>query len=203
LQEKEFQRVGGNQPIRLNVRVLAATNKDLQKATATGAFREDLFYRLNVFPIHIPPLRERKQDIPLLLEYFIDRFARNSGKIIRSIDKSSLELCKSYSWPGNIRELQNVIERAVIVCETETLSIDESWLSHGESRPQSPAGILGRKSPAEEREFIERALTETEGRVAGSSGAAAKLGIPPSTLEYKIRLLKINKHQFKKYLREN
>ncbi len=203
LQEREFQRVGGSQPIRLNVRVLAATNKDLQKAIATGAFREDLFYRLNVFPIHIPALRERKQDIPLLVEYYIDRFARDSGKTIRGIDRSSLDLCKSYSWPGNIRELQNVIERAVIICETGTLRIDESWLSPGESHPPSPAGILGRKSPAEERDLIEKALTETEGRVSGSSGAAAKLGIPPSTLEYKIRLLKINKHQFKKYLRES
>ena len=202
LQEREFQRVGGNQAIRLNVRVLAATNRDLQKATATGVFRQDLFYRLNVFPIHIPPLRERKQDIPLLVEYFIDRFSRNSGKIIRSIDKASLELCKSYSWPGNIRELQNVIERAVIICETEILSIDESWLSQGDSRTQTSSG-LGKKSPAEERELIEEVLTETEGRVAGPSGAAAKLGIPPSTLEYKIRLLKINKHQFKKYLRED
>jgi len=202
LQEKEFQRVGGNQPIRLNVRVLAATNKDLQKATATGAFREDLFYRLNVFPIHIPPLRERKQDIPLLLEYFIDRFSRNSGKIIQSIDRASLELCKSYSWPGNIRELQNVIERAVIICETDTLSIDESWLSRGVSRTRT-SSRLGKKSPAEERELIEEALTETEGRIAGPSGAAAQLGVPPSTLEYKIRLLKINKHQYKKYLREN
>jgi PAS domain S-box-containing protein len=200
LQERELQRVGGNQAIRLNVRVLAATNRDLQKATATGAFRQDLYYRLNVFPIPIPPLRERKQDIPLLVEYFIDRFSRDSGKTIRSIDKASLELCKSYSWPGNIRELQNVIERAVIICETETLSIDASWLPQGDSRTQTSSG-LGKMSSAEERELIEEALTETEGRVAGPSGAAAKLGIPPSTLEYKIRLLKINKHQFKNYLR--
>jgi formate hydrogenlyase transcriptional activator len=203
LQEREIQRVGGSQPIRVNIRVLAATNRDLQKAIAAGTFRHDLFYRLNVFPIHIPPLRERTEDIPVLVEYFVARFAKKAGKNIRSIDKGALELLESYSWPGNIRELQNVIERAVIVCETETLTIDDSWLSIGNSHIQGPAGALGRKSPAEEKELIEKALTEAEGRVSGPSGAAAKLGIPPSTLEYKVRLLKINKHQFKKYLRES
>lgn len=203
LQEREIQRVGGGQPIRVNVRVLAATNRDLHNAIAAGAFRQDLFYRLNVFPIHIPPLRERTEDIPVLVEYFVDRFARKAGKSIRSIEKRALELLESYSWPGNIRELQNVIERAVIVCETETLTIDESWLSVPTSHPQGPTGALGRKSPAEEKELIEKALAEAEGRVSGPSGAAAKLGVPPSTLEYKIRLLKINKHQFKGYLRES
>jgi PAS domain S-box-containing protein len=203
LQEREIQRVGGSQPIRLNVRVLAATNRDLHNAIAAGAFREDLFYRLNVFPVHIPPLRERTEDIPVLVEYFIDRFARKAGKSIRSIEKCALELLNSYSWPGNIRELQNVIERAVIVCETETLTIDESWLPVRNSHPQGTTGSLGRKSPAEEKELIEKALAEAEGRVSGPSGAAAKLGIPASTLEYKIRLLKINKHQFKNYLRDS
>lgn len=203
LQEREIQRVGGGQPIRVNVRVLAATNRDLHNAIAAGAFRQDLFYRLNVFPIHIPPLRERTEDIPMLVEYFVDRFARKAGKSIRSIEKPALELLESYSWPGNIRELQNVIERAVIVCETEALTIDESWLSLATSQPLGPTGALGRKSPAEEKELIEKALTEAEGRVSGPSGAAAKLGIPASTLEYKIRLLKINKHQFKGYLRES
>ena len=195
--------MGGNQPIRVNVRVLAATNRDLHNAIAAGAFRQDLFYRLNVFPVHIPPLRERTEDIPVLVEYFVDRFARNAGKSIRSIEKRALELLELYSWPGNIRELQNVIERAVIVSETETLTIDESRLSLGTLQPQGPSGALGRKSPTEEKELIEKALTETEGRVSGPSGAAAKLGIPASTLEYKIRLLKINKHQFKNYLRES
>jgi PAS domain S-box-containing protein len=203
LQEREIQRVGGGQPIGVNVRVLAATNRDLHNAIAAGAFRQDLFYRLAVFPIHIPPLRERTEDIPVLVEYFVDRFARKAGKSIRSIEKRALELLESYSWPGNIRELQNVIERAVIVCETETLTIDESWLSVPTSHPQGPTGALGRKSPAEEKELIEKALAEAEGRVSGPSGAAAKLGIPPSTLEYKIRLLKVNKHQFKGYLRES
>ena len=203
LQEREFQRVGGSQPIRANVRILAATNRDLQKAMATGAFRQDLFYRLQVFPIHIPALRERREDIPVLVEYFVARFARKTGKNIRSIEKEALELLDSYPWPGNIRELENVIERSVIVCETETLTIDPSWLSIGDSHPQGPTGSLGRKSPAEEKELIEKALAEAEGRVSGPSGAAARLGIPASTLEYKIRLLKINKHQFKKNLRES
>jgi len=205
LQEREIQRVGASQPIHVNVRVLAATNRDLQKAIAAGAFRQDLFYRLDVFPIHVPPLRERKEDIPVLVEYFVDRFAKKAGKNIRSIEKGALELLESYSWPGNIRELQNVIERAVIVCETETLTVDGSWLSRGNSYPQGPARSLslGKKSPEQEKELIERALTETEGRISGPSGAAAKLGIPASTLEYKIRLLKINKHQFKEYLRES
>ena len=203
LQEREFQRVGGNEPIRVNVRVLAATNRDLQKAIAASAFRQDLFYRLEVFPIHIPPLRDRTEDIPVLVEYFVARFARKAAKNIRSIEKEALELLESYPWPGNIRELENVIERSVIVCETETLTIDPSWLSIGNSHPQGPTGSLGRKSPAEERELIEKALAEAEGKISGPSGAAAKLGIPSSTLEYKIRLLKINKHQFKKYLRES
>ena len=203
LQEREFQRVGGNEPIRVNVRVLAATNRDLQKAITAGTFRQDLFYRLEVFPIHIPPLRERAEDIPVLVEYFVARFARKAGKNIRSIEKEALELLESYPWPGNIRELENVIERSVIVCETETLTIDPSWFSTGYSHALGPTGSLGRKSPAEEKELIEKALAEAEGRVSGSSGAAARLGIPASTLEYKIRMLKINKHQFKRYLRED
>lgn len=203
LQEREIQRVGGTQPIRVNVRILAATNRDLQKAIAAGTFREDLFYRFNVFPIHIPPLRERKEDIPMLVEYFIDRFARKAGKNIRSIDRQSLELLESYSWPGNIRELQNVVERSVVLCDTDMLSIEKSWLSLGNSESHVPAGSLANKIHEQEREFIEKALAEAEGKVSGPLGAAAKLGISPSALEYKIRLLKINKHQFKKYLRES
>ena len=203
LQEREIQRVGGSQAIRVNVRILAATNRDLQKAIAAGTFREDLFYRLNVFPVHVPPLRERKEDIPMLVEYFIDRFARKAGKDIRNIDKQSLELLESYSWPGNIRELQNVVERSVVLCDTDTLRIDSSWLSLGDSTSASRVGSLASKIHEQERDFIERALAEAEGKVSGPLGAAAKLGISPSALEYKIRLLKINKHQFKKYLRES
>jgi len=202
LQEREIQRVGGGQPIRVDVRILTATNRDLGKAIAAGTFREDLFYRLNVFPIHVPTLRERKEDIPMLVEYFIDRFARKAGKNIRSVDKESLEFLESYSWPGNIRELQNVIERSVVVCDSETLTIDSSWLSLGKSPQGISAGSMASKIHAQEREFIEKALAEAEGKVSGPLGAAAKLGISPSALEYKIRLLKINKHQFKKYLHE-
>src|ERR1700685_1725480 len=129
LQESEFERVGGTRRIRADVRVIAATNRDLPAAISGGFFRSDLFYRLNVFPIEIPPLRERKEDIPLLVEYFIDRYARKAGKTITTADKKTLRLLESYRWPGNIRELQNVIERSVILCETEIFSIDESWLS--------------------------------------------------------------------------
>jgi formate hydrogenlyase transcriptional activator len=197
LQEREFERVGGSQPIRADVRVLAATNRDLETAISCGAFRRDLYYRLNVFPIEIPTLGERKEDIPMLVEYFIDRYARKAGKKIRTIDKNTLELLQSYSWPGNIRELQNVIERSVIVCETETFSVDPSWLNLESSRPGSANQPLARLSTAQEKQRIEAALTESAGRVSGPSGAAAILGIPASTLESKIRTLKINKFRFK------
>ena len=201
LQEHEFERVGGTRSIRADVRVIAATNRDLQAAISAGAFRSDLYYRLNVFPIEIPPLRERKQDIPLLVEYFIDRYARKAGKKITTVDKKTLRLLQSYPWPGNIRELQNVIERSVIVCETENFSVDESWLSKDILPPtfrtiQSGAFKV-EVEPRSEREIIEAALAETRGRVSGPSGAAAKLRIPPSTLETRIKVLKINKGKFK------
>jgi PAS domain S-box-containing protein len=198
LQEREFERVGGNQVIRADVRVIAATNRDLESAVADGAFRKDLFYRLNVFPIEIPPLRERKEDIPTLIEYFVHRYSRKVGKKIRNIEKRTLELLKSYSWPGNIRELQNVIERSVIFCETELFSVDPSWLSFEASPPPQSEGQSARMSPAQEREAIESALAATEGRVSGPSGAAARLNMPASTLESKIRSQKINKFRFKK-----
>jgi formate hydrogenlyase transcriptional activator len=198
LQEREFQRVGGNQSIRANARVIAATNRDLEAAIADGTFRSDLFYRLNVFPIEIPPLRERKEDIPLLVEYFIDRFARKAGKSIRGMNKKTLNLFLSYPWPGNIRELQNVVERSVIVCETENFSVDESWLSRkplaNEPKSQSE---LSQKFAAQEKEMIEAALRASGGRVSGPSGAAAQLGLHRSTLESKIASLKINKYRFK------
>jgi transcriptional regulator with GAF, ATPase, and Fis domain len=198
LQEHEFGRVGGTGSIRTNVRVIAATNRDLEAAIAAGTFRSDLFYRLNVFPIEVPPLRERQEDIPLLVEYFIDRYASKAGKSIRGVNKKSLELLQSYPWPGNIRELQNVIERSVIVCDTENFSVDESWLSRqplaNEPKTQRE---LARKPAAKEREIIEAALRESGGRVYGPSGAASKLGIPRSTLESKIRSLKISKSHFK------
>jgi transcriptional regulator with GAF, ATPase, and Fis domain len=198
LQEHEFERVGGTRPIRADVRVIAATNRDLQAAISAGSFRSDLFYRLHVFPIEIPALRERKEDIRLLVEYFIDRYARKAGKHFGSVEKRTLQVLQSYSWPGNIRELQNVIERSVIVCETANFAVDESWLSHqpqetnAESQP-----YLSDKVAAQEKEIIEAALRECQGRVSGPSGAAAKLGIARSTLESKIRSLKINKNRFK------
>jgi PAS domain S-box-containing protein len=198
LQEHEFGRVGGTGSIRTNVRVIAATNRDLEAAIAAGTFRSDLFYRLNVFPIEVPPLRERREDIPVLVEYFIDRYASKAGKSIRGVNKKSLELLQSYPWPGNIRELQNVIERSVIVCDTEYFSVDESWLSWQPLASEPKTQLeLARKPAAKEKEIIEAALRESGGRVYGPSGAASKLGIPRSTLESKIRSLKISKSRFK------
>ena len=198
LQEHEFERVGGNRSIKADARVIVATNRDLEAAMTAGTFRRDLFYRLNVFPIDMPALRERRQDIALLVEYFIDRFARKAGKKIRRVNKKTLELLQSYPWPGNIRELQNVIERSVIVCEGEDFSVDESWLSRQPVATELRGQIeLSQRLAAHEKEAIEAALSESGGRVFGPSGAAAKLGIPRSTLESKIRSLKINKNRFK------
>jgi formate hydrogenlyase transcriptional activator len=198
LQEREFERVGGNRTIRCEVRVIAATNRDIQAAVAAGTFRSDLFYRLNVFPIETPPLRKRKEDIPLLVEYFIDRYARKAGKSIRQVSRKSLELLQSYPWPGNIRELQNIVERSVIVCETESFSVDESWLSSQSpaTDPKGPVG-LSQLLAAQEKETIEAALRECGGRVSGPSGAAARLCMPRSTLESKIRSLKIDKNRLR------
>ena len=199
LQEREFERVGGSQSIQVDVRLIAATNRDLEAATACGTFRLDLFYRLNVFPIEVPPLRQRKDDILMLVEYFVKRYASRAGKNIRTIDKKTLELLESYHWPGNIRELQNIIERSVIVSAGDVFSVDESWLSKESSQPASPvqASPLLEGEPGGEREIIETALAESRGRVSGPSGAAAKLRIPPSTLESRIKALKIRKSQFK------
>ncbi len=196
LQEREFERVGGSRAIRVDVRVIAATNRNLEAAIAAGTFRGDLYYRLNVFPIEAPPLRERKQDIPLLTEYFIERYASKTGKKIRGINRATLERLQSYSWPGNIRELQNLVERSTIVCETENFSVDASWLSRTEDHNSTaPQGL--RLSSSDEKKAIEAALTGARGRISGPEGAAERLGIPASTLESKIRALKINKHQFK------
>jgi transcriptional regulator with GAF, ATPase, and Fis domain len=198
LQEREFQRVGGNVSFQINVRVVAATNRNLEAAIAEGGFRDDLFYRLNVFPIEVPPLRQRKEDIPLLVEYFIDRYASKAGKSITGINKRSLELLQSYAWPGNIRELQNVIERSVIISDSENLSVDETWLGRRAVSADSPAQPLSQRLAAQEKEMIEAALAESNGRVSGPSGAAARLGIPQSTLDSKIRSLNINKQRFRR-----
>ena len=198
LQEHEFERVGGTRQIHVDVRLIAATNRDLQAAISAGAFRSDLYYRLNVFPIEMPALRERKQDIALLVEYFIDRYARKAGKKITTVDKQTLRLLESYPWPGNIRELQNVVERSIIVCETEAFSVDPSWLSRDSAENGSSIDVdLGQKLAAHEKKIIEEALALTAGRVSGPEGAAAKLGISPSTLESKIKALNIKKHRFK------
>jgi transcriptional regulator with PAS, ATPase and Fis domain len=196
LQEHEFERVGGSRSIHADVRVIAATNRDLQAAIAGGTFRSDLFYRLNVFPIEIPSLRERREDIPLLVEYFIDRYARKAGKSFQAMNKKSFDLLQSYPWPGNIRELQNVIERSVIVCETENFSVDESWLSRRPVENEVQVELYG-KLAAQEKVMIESALRESGGRVSGPSGAASRLGVPGSTLESKIKSLKIDKNRFK------
>ena len=192
LQEREFERVGSNDPIQVDVRVLTATNRNLRAAVADGKFREDLFYRLNVFPIAVPSLRERTDDIPLLVEYLLERSAKKAGKKIKRIEKTTLDLFKAYGWPGNVRELQNLVERAVILCEGDTLSVDPSWFAaglHGAS--ETIGAAMG------ERERIEVALRETKGRVGGPFGAANKLGVPRQTLDSKIAALGIDKHQFR------
>ena len=201
LQEREFERVGGRQPIHVDVRVVAATNRDLKAAVSNGSFRQDLFYRLNVFPIEVPPLRKRKDDLLMLVEYFVQRYAKRAGKNIRSINKKALALLRSYDWPGNIRELQNIIERAVILSSGGEFSVDESWLSAEPSPPafriDGPVQSRSAAEPRTEREIIEAVLVETRGRVWGPTGAATKLGIPPSTLDRRINALRIDKKQFK------
>ena len=192
LQEKEFERVGSNHSISVDVRLIAATNRDLSAAVSAGSLRQDLFYRLNVVPIAVPPLRERAEDVPLLVEYFVGRFAKETGKSIRHISKQTLEQLRSYDWPGNIRELQNVVERAVILSESDTFVVDQSWLKAEAADPSPKRGL----SELEDREveMIEAALAESRGRISGPSGAAAKLGIPRQTLESKIRRLGIDKY---------
>jgi formate hydrogenlyase transcriptional activator len=197
LQEREIERVGSNKVIPIDVRVIAATHRDLNTLVAEGKFREDLLYRLNVVPIDVPPLRERVADTPLLVEYFIDRFGKKAGKKFGTIDKKSLGLLQAYDWPGNIRELQNVIERAVILCEGETFSVDETWLRRELPVARSRPSALNRVLARQEKEMIEAALTQCYGRVSGPSGAATKLGLPARTLDSKIKRFKINKYKFK------
>jgi transcriptional regulator with GAF, ATPase, and Fis domain len=192
LQEREFERVGGNRSIPVDVRVIAATNCDLYAAVGSGEFRRDLFYRLNVFPVHVPPLRERREDILLLAKYFIERYAANAGKRIRSVDKRTAQLLEDYHWPGNIRELQNVIQRAVILCGAETLAVEEAWFRSTSESLSEPQQRLS----SWEKEHIEAALAECRGRISGPNGAARKLGIPRTTLESRIKRLRINKFQY-------
>src|ERR1700674_2817778 len=197
LQEREFERVGGNQTVRVDVRVLAATNRDLGASVADGTFRRDLFYRLNVFPIQLPVLRDRIDDVPLLVEYLVDRYAKKAGKRIRSISKDTLSLFRSYDWPGNIRELQNVVERAVILCDGETFCVDPSWLTPGPPRPAASDVPLVEDLAEREKVMIENALRESGGLISGPTGAAAKLRLPRQTLESKIRKLGIDRHRLR------
>jgi formate hydrogenlyase transcriptional activator len=197
LQEREFERVGGTKPLNVDIRVLAATNRDLQGAVNAKRFRQDLYYRLNVFPIQMPSLRERIDDIPLLVEYLTARYAQKARKKIQGIQKRTLDLLQSYRWPGNVRELQNVIERAMILCDAEILSVDESWLNTAAPSESQPPVRLAASIQDQERVMIESALASCRGRVSGALGAAARLGIPRSTLESKIRALEIDKHCFK------
>lgn len=196
LQEREIERVGSSRPIPVDVRVVAATNRDLKVAVAEGSFRQDLFYRLNVFPIQIPSLRERVGDLPLLVEYLIERYAKKAGKKIRHIRKQTLEVFQAYDWPGNIRELQNVIERAVVLCDGDTFSVDETWLKGERDRQTGPAVPLAASIAEREREMIEAALARSRGQISGPTGAAAKLGLPRQTLESKIKNLGIDKQRF-------
>jgi transcriptional regulator with GAF, ATPase, and Fis domain len=199
LQEREFERVGGTLSIKVDVRVIAATNRNLEAAKANETFRSDLFYRLNVFPIEVPPLRERQDDVLMLLEYFVHRYGKKVGKNFAKINKRTLELFRSYDWPGNIRELQNVVERSVIVSSDGVFAVDEAWLSRnaGQAPWRHPGSENTDGNSSPERQIIEAALAESRGRISGPKGAAAKLQIPPSTLESKLKKFKISKNYFK------
>jgi PAS domain S-box-containing protein len=194
IQERTFERVGGNRVIPTDVRIIAATNRDLTAAIDSGAFRADLYYRLNVFPIHVPNLREREEDIPILIEYFVKHYGDKFGKRINKIDRNTLELCASYDWPGNIRELQNIVERSVILCNGDTLRIEQAWLTTHNGSPRHERGSLTQALQSYEKRMIEAALAESNGKVAGPDGAAAKLGIPRSTLDARIKQLHIKRH---------
>jgi transcriptional regulator with GAF, ATPase, and Fis domain len=197
IQEREFERVGNSQPISVDVRIIAATNRDLKAAVAAGTFRQDMFYRLNVFPIQMPSLRERADDIPLLVDYLVELYAKKTGKKVSRIKEGTIEMLQAYEWPGNIRELQNVIERAVILCAGETLSVSETWLKRTTPRLSGFTAPLVATLAEREREVIEAALADSQGRISGPSGAAVKLGIPRQTLDSKIANLQISKGQFK------
>jgi formate hydrogenlyase transcriptional activator len=198
LQEREFERVGSSQPVSVNVRVIAATHRNLKADVAAGTFRQDLFYRLDVFPIEVPSLRERAEDIPLLLEYLIGRYAKKAGKQFKSIPRQTLELFQRYHWPGNIRELQNVVERGVLLCDNDIFVVEEAWLRR-DTPTASATGLMSSILEDREREIIEAALTTCNGQVSGPRGAAVKLGIPRQTLDSRIASLNIDKRRFRKH----
>ena len=197
LQEREFERVGSSKTLPADVRVICATNRSLETEVAEKRFRPDLFYRLNVFPIRVPPLRERGEDIHLLIEHLVDRFATRAGRRFTRIDRTSVERLEAYSWPGNVRELQNVIERSVILCDGKEFSVDAKWLGADSVTAETNAGTLPEQLGARERQMIEATLEETSGRVFGPLGAAVRLGMPPTTLSSKIKALKIDVRRFK------
>jgi formate hydrogenlyase transcriptional activator len=197
LQEREIERVGADKPIPVELRVIAATHRNLEQLVADGKFRQDLLYRLNVVPITVPSLRERVEDISVLVEYFVDRFGRKAGRKFRIIERETLKLFQEYNWPGNIRELQNVVERAVILSEGDTFSVDETWLRRERTAVAVPVDTLGGVLLRQEREMIKAALAESNGRISGPTGAATKLRLPRATLEAKIRRLGIDKFRFK------
>jgi PAS domain S-box-containing protein len=197
LQEREIERVGGDKPIPVDVRVLAATHRDLEKLVREGKFRHDLFYRLNVVPITMPPLRERVADIAVLAEFFIARFGKRVGKQFDTVETKTMNLLQTYSWPGNVRELQNVIERAVTLSDSETFVVDEAWLKRPPADIHQTSAALSGTLLAHEKEAIEAALAQCHGRISGPTGAAARLGIPSSTLDSKISRLGIDKYRFK------
>jgi PAS domain S-box-containing protein len=197
LEEHGFERLGGTKLIVSDVRIIAATNRDLHVAMQRGEFRQDLFFRLNGFRIEVPPLRERKDDIPLLVQHFVQVSAARHGKTIRSIEKGAMEMLLSYGWPGNVRELRNVIATSVIISPGEDLVIDEELLFGSPVVGNIGDGTLETKVAEYERSLIEHALMETHGRVSGPSGAATLLGTPASTLSARIKVLKIDVAKFK------
>lgn len=196
LQEREFERLGSTQTKQVNVRIVAATHRNLEEMILEKQFRSDLYYRINVFPIVIPPLRERAEDIPLLVRHFVRQFAQRMNKTIDAISPETMEALTRYSWPGNIRELQNVIERSVVMHDKGKLIVKMSSRCR-EWCAATPALTSYGGSSMGDRELIDAALAEARGRVSGPLGAAVKLGIPPSTLESRIRSMNINKYQFK------
>jgi DNA-binding NtrC family response regulator len=191
LQDGEFERVGGTRSLRADVRVIAATNRDLQAEVQAGRFRADLFYRLNVFPIHLPPLRERRDDIPRLLAHFAARTARRLGRELNGIAPAFIERARAYDWPGNIRELQNVVERALIVSRGGAL--DASALLAPLAAPRAAGAAAAGTLQDVERAYIASVLEATRWRIEGSGGAAEKLGLNPSTLRGRMRKLGIRK----------
>jgi transcriptional regulator with GAF, ATPase, and Fis domain len=193
LQEREFERLGGTQTLQVDVRLVAATNRDLAEDVRSGRFRSDLYYRLNVFPVHVPPLRDRAEDIPPLVAHFAEKYGQKFGRKISRVERKTMDVLQAHRWPGNVRELENAVERAVILSRNGVLSIDAAMLPAAESETIA-------RDPAEtaERQAIESALSASRGKISGETGAAKKVGIPPSTLEFRIKKLGIDKLRYRR-----